>query len=53
MTDRRSTRHGQLLLPVALLFGNFTMHTMGHRTGHARHEISAGMSAVPPCTRPY
>ncbi|MFJ3587051.1 DUF6153 family protein [Streptomyces sp. NPDC090231] len=34
MFGTRSTRYGQLLLFAALLFGIFTMHTVGHPAEH-------------------
>ncbi|MFC8256239.1 hypothetical protein ACFUNF_00875 [Streptomyces sp. NPDC057291] len=34
MGPKRSATYGQLLLFAALLFGIFTMHTVGHPTGH-------------------
>ncbi|MFC0848649.1 hypothetical protein ACFH04_33820 [Streptomyces noboritoensis] len=34
VTARRTTAYGQLLLCAALLFGIFTMHTVGHPAEH-------------------
>ncbi|MEU4347406.1 DUF6153 family protein [Streptomyces sp. NPDC023838] len=39
VTARRTTAYGQLLLCAALLFGIFTMHTVGHP---AEHPAAAG-----------
>ncbi|MFF1922630.1 DUF6153 family protein [Streptomyces sp. NPDC058221] len=37
MFGTRSARYGQLLLFAALLFGIFTMHTVGHPAEHGGH----------------
>ncbi|MEW2485607.1 hypothetical protein [Streptomyces sp. NPDC048411] len=38
MGPKRSATDGQLLLFAALLFGIFTMHTVGHPAEHSGHE---------------
>ncbi|MFD9484276.1 hypothetical protein [Streptomyces sp. NPDC059991] len=54
VTARRTTAYGQLLLCAALLFGIFTMHTVGHPTEHtaptAGEHTSMAMAAPAPAT---
>ncbi|WP_406418864.1 hypothetical protein OH809_30430 [Streptomyces sp. NBC_00873] len=38
MSPKWSAMYGQLLLFAALLFGIFTMHTVGHPAEHSGHE---------------
>ncbi|MEV7234715.1 hypothetical protein AB0N06_12270 [Streptomyces sp. NPDC051020] len=38
MGPKQSATYGQLLLFAALLFGIFTMHTVGHPAEHSGHE---------------
>ncbi|WP_328697065.1 DUF6153 family protein [Streptomyces sp. NBC_00342] len=44
MFGTRSTRYGQLLLFAALLFGIFTMHTVGHPAEHGGQGASTASS---------
>lgn len=45
MFGTRSARYGQLLLFAALLFGIFTMHTVGHPAEHGGQGAAAAMGA--------
>ncbi|WHM38972.1 DUF6153 family protein [Streptomyces sp. BPTC-684] len=46
VTARRTTAYGQLLLCAALLFGIFTMHTVGHPAEHTAPTAAAEHSAM-------
>lgn len=48
VTARRTTAYGQLLLCAALLFGIFTMHTVGHPAEHTTAGEHAAMTMDPP-----
>lgn len=52
VTARRTTAYGQLLLCAALLFGIFTMHTVGHPTEHTAPTAGehASMAMAAPAT---
>ncbi|MGC5001435.1 hypothetical protein [Streptomyces sp. DT203] len=47
MGPKRSATYGQLLLFAALLFGIFTMHTVGHPTGHHGRNSVVSMDSGP------
>ncbi|MFD5057061.1 hypothetical protein [Streptomyces sp. NPDC058394] len=47
MGPKRSATYGQLLLFAALLFGIFTMHTVGHPTGHHGRNSVVTMDSGP------
>jgi hypothetical protein len=46
MGPKWSAMYGQLLLCAALLFGIFTMHTVGHPAEHSGHEAVVTMDHV-------
>ncbi|MFF3058321.1 hypothetical protein [Streptomyces sp. NPDC057909] len=47
MGPKRNATYGQLLLFAALLFGIFTIHTVGHPTGHHGRNSVVSMDSGP------